>query len=340
MQSDSPAGSSTSSDKPKDDSYYFNSYSHFGIHEEMLKDEVRTKSYRNAILQNRHLFKDKTVLDVGCGTGILSMFAAKSGAKRVFAVDFSDIASSAKQIVKDNRLDHVVEVIQGRIEEVVLPVATVDVIISEWMGYCLLYEAMLNSVLIARDKWLVPGGIIMPDRATLSICAIEDADYKEDKINFWESVYGFNMSAIKSQALQEPLVDVVEHKQVMTSHCRLQTFDLSTVTAAQLSFTANFKLAAQRDDFCHALVVYFDIEFTRCHKNVWFSTGPHATYTHWKQTVFYLQDVLSVKKDEEIRGTWHCHPSAKNPRELDITISYEFNGVHDACRNSQNYFLR
>lgn len=49
----------------------------------MLKDTVRTGSYRNAILQNEHLFKDKSVLDVGCGTGILSMFAAKAGAKHV-----------------------------------------------------------------------------------------------------------------------------------------------------------------------------------------------------------------------------------------------------------------
>lgn len=59
--------------------YYFDSYSHFGIHEEMLKDEVRTKCYMNAIEQNKHLFKDKIVLDVGCGTGILSMFAARAG---------------------------------------------------------------------------------------------------------------------------------------------------------------------------------------------------------------------------------------------------------------------
>jgi cyclopropane fatty-acyl-phospholipid synthase-like methyltransferase len=48
-----------------------------GIHEEMLKDTVRTRSYENAILGNGHLFKNKIVLDVGCGTGILSLFAAK-----------------------------------------------------------------------------------------------------------------------------------------------------------------------------------------------------------------------------------------------------------------------
>ncbi len=120
----------------------------------MLKDQVRTKSYRNAIINNKHLFKDKVVLDVGCGTGILSMFAAKAGAKRVYAVDASDIVHTATQIVKDNHLDAIVTVIQGKIEEVVLP-EKVDIIISEWMGYCLLYESMLNSVLVARDKWLV-----------------------------------------------------------------------------------------------------------------------------------------------------------------------------------------
>lgn len=54
--------------------YYFDSYAHFGIHEEMLKDEVRTKTYRDSMIHNPHLFKGKIVLDIGCGTGILSMF--------------------------------------------------------------------------------------------------------------------------------------------------------------------------------------------------------------------------------------------------------------------------
>jgi len=72
--------------------YYFDSYSHFNIHEDMLKDVARTKTYMNAILKNKHLFEDKIVLDVGCGTGILSIFAAKAGAKHVFGVDNANIA--------------------------------------------------------------------------------------------------------------------------------------------------------------------------------------------------------------------------------------------------------
>ena len=66
--------------------YYFDSYSHFGIHEEMLKDNIRTITYKNAMYHNKHLFKDKVVLDVGCGTGILCMFAVRAGARHVYGV--------------------------------------------------------------------------------------------------------------------------------------------------------------------------------------------------------------------------------------------------------------
>lgn len=113
--------------------YYFDSYSRYGIHEEMLKDSVRTQSYMDAIESNAHLFKDKVVLDVGCGTGILSMFAARAGAKKVFAIDCSNIAVQAKKIVECNGFSSVVEVIQGKMEDIVLPVAEVDIIVSEWM---------------------------------------------------------------------------------------------------------------------------------------------------------------------------------------------------------------
>jgi protein arginine N-methyltransferase 1 len=151
--------------------YYFRSYSSVGIHEEMLRDKVRTNAYREAIMRNSHLFKGKTVLDVGCGTGILSLFAAAAGAKKVFAVDMASITNQAKQNVEENGYSDVIEVINGKIEELTLPVDTVDIIISEWMGYCLIYESMMDSVLYARDKWLRKDGkgMIFPDKAIIYI---------------------------------------------------------------------------------------------------------------------------------------------------------------------------
>lgn len=67
-------------------------------------------------------------------------------------------------------------------EEIQLPVEKVDCIISEWMGYFLFYESMLDTVLYARDKWLVPGGIILPDKATLSVVGIEDGEYRSGPV--------------------------------------------------------------------------------------------------------------------------------------------------------------
>lgn len=240
-------------------------------------------SYRNAIYQNSHLFKDKVVLDVGCGTGILCMFAAKAGAKLVIGVDMSNIINQAKVIVKDNGFEGKIHLVQGKMEEVQLPVDKVDIIISEWMGYALLYESMLNTVLYARDRYLAPGGLIFPDKATMYLSAIEDADYKDEKIGFWDSVYGFDMSHIKSLALREPLVDTVDGKAVVTTACAFRDIDLYTVKVEDLAFAVPFEITAQRDDYIHAFLCYFDIDFSCCHKKVSFSTGPHARYTHWKQ---------------------------------------------------------
>ncbi|PNY00320.1 arginine N-methyltransferase, partial [Trifolium pratense] len=260
-----------SNDKTSAD-YYFDSYSHFGIHEEMLKDTVRTKTYQNVIYQNKFLFKNKVVLDVGAGTGILSLFCAKAGAAHVYAVECSQMADRAKEIVEANGFSEVITVLKGKIEELELPVPKVDIIISEWMGYFLLFENMLNSVLYARDKWLVDDGVILPDIASLHITAIEDKDYKEDKIEFWNNVYGFDMSCIKKQALMEPLVDTVDQNQIATNSQLLKSMNISKMSAGDCSFTAPFKLVAVRDDFIHALVAYFDVSFTKCHKLMGFST--------------------------------------------------------------------
>ena len=328
-----------SDDKTSAD-YYFDSYSHFGIHEEMLKDTVRTKTYQNVIYQNKFLFKNKVVLDVGAGTGILSLFCAKAGAEHVYAVECSHMADMAKEIVEANGYSNVVTVLKGKIEEIELPVAKVDIIISEWMGYFLLFENMLNSVLYARDKWLVDGGVVLPDKASLHLTAIEDADYKEDKIEFWNNVYGFDMSCIKKQAIMEPLVDTVDQNQIATNCQLLKTMDISKMAPGDASFAAPFKLVAERDDYIHALVAYFDVSFTKCHKLMGFSTGPRSRATHWKQTVLYLEDVLTVCEGEAIVGSMTVAPNKKNPRDVDIMLKYSLNGRRCNVSRVQYYKMR
>lgn len=303
--------------------YYFDSYSHFGIHEEMLKDEVRTLAYKNAIQRNKHLFEGKVVLDVGCGTGILCMFAASAGAKLVIGVDMSHIIDKARVIVKDNGFEGKIVLLKGKMEEIQLPVDKVDIIISEWMGYFLLYESMLDTVLYARDRYLAPGGLIFPDKASMKLVAIEDAEYKSQKITFWDDVYGFNMKAIKEVALKEPLVDVVEGDSVVSTAAVFKEIDIMTVTKADLAFASDFAMTVTRSDYVHALLGFFDITFSFCHKPVYFSTGPNDRYTHWKQTVFYLKDDLMVSEGDVIRGRLSCTPNGRNPRDLDISIAYQ-----------------
>jgi protein arginine N-methyltransferase 3 len=158
----------------------------------MIQDKVRTSTYAHFILTNPTLFRNAIVLDVGCGTGILSLFAARAGAKRVIAVDASNIAEKAEKIVKANGFEDVITVVRGKIENITLPadIDKVDIIISEWMGYALLYESMLDSVLHARDRFLKPGGVMAPSQCKMMFGLCDGTEIYKDRIGFWEDVYG------------------------------------------------------------------------------------------------------------------------------------------------------
>jgi hypothetical protein len=227
-----------------------------------------------------------------------------------------------------------------KVEEVELPITEVDIIISEWMGYFLLYESMLDTVLFARDKWLVKDGIIFPDKAVMYICGVEDAEVKKDRMDFWGDVYGFDMSPIKDIALREPVVDVVNAKAIVTNSVPILHLDILTCKKEDLEFTSPFKLLAQRNDYVHGIVAYFECAFTQVHKPIGFSTAPFCRYTHWKQTIFYLEDNLVICEGEELAGEISCKPNKENHRDLDIGLSLSFSGQHSDVVKHMKYRLR
>uniref|UniRef100_A0A8C8GXG9 type I protein arginine methyltransferase n=1 Tax=Oncorhynchus tshawytscha TaxID=74940 RepID=A0A8C8GXG9_ONCTS len=302
-----------------EDEAYFSSYGHYSIHEEMLKDKVRTESYRDFMYLNPEVFKDKVVLDVGCGTGILSMFAARAGAKMVIGVDQSEIIYQAMDIVRSNQLQDRVTLIKGRIEEVKLPVEKVDIIISEWMGYFLLFESMLDSVLYARDLYLAEGGSVYPDRCTISLAAVGDTEKHQDRIAFWDDVYGFKMACMKRAVVPEAVVQVLKPDTLISQPAVIQGIDCNAVSLSELEFAS---------DFCLKITDSTDCTVSR----VMFSTGPQVTKTHWKQTVFLLENPIPVQAGEELQGRITIRKNKKDPRSLFITFD-----LHDM---KQTYSLQ
>ncbi|VEN43267.1 unnamed protein product [Callosobruchus maculatus] len=145
---------------------YYKSYEDLGVHKLMLQDMPRNKAYRESINDNKEIFKDKVVLDVGAGTGFLSVLCAQAGARTVYAVEASNMYTVAEELAKENKFSAVIKVLNGRVEDIALP-EKVDIIVSEWMGFYLLHEAMLNSVIEARNRFLKPDGLLFPESATL-----------------------------------------------------------------------------------------------------------------------------------------------------------------------------
>lgn len=119
---------------------------------------------------------------------------------------------------------------------------------------------------------------------------------------------------------------------------------LSRDSASQvcLGFAGRRSLVC-RTGFCCPFVVqiaWFDICFSQCHKPVVLSTGPHCRYTHWKQTVFYMEDVLVADVGDKVEGMIAVKKSRKNPRDLDIKISYSFKPKHASRPIASTQFYR
>ncbi|GIJ87859.1 hypothetical protein Asppvi_006772 [Aspergillus pseudoviridinutans] len=326
------------------DSDYFVSYSYNAIHESMLKDTVRTDSYRDFIYDNKHLFKDKVVLDVGCGTGILSMFCAKAGAKKVISVDNSNIIDRAKEIIYSNGFGDVITCIRGKIEEVTLPVPQVDIIVSEWMGYCLLFEAMFDSVIYARDRYLAPGGLMVPSDATLRIAPFADSELISSHISFWDDVYGFQMGSMRKNIYDDALVRSVQPATIPGDSDVFLELPLHTITVEELSFLKEFQVTLKEDiEALDGFAIWFDIFFmpsrdSTIPKNavpsemqkkgfVAFTTGPDGPETHWQQGVLLIdrerKKRVALKKGQTITGKVGYQKREEGSRSLDITIEWD-----------------
>lgn len=286
-----------------EEAWYFKQYGRVATHREMLEDAVRTRAFRKAIFA---VCPGKVVLDVGCGSGVLSLFAAQAGATRVIAVEGSQrTAELAKEAVQRNGFAGVVTVIHGRVEdeatcmEVDAQVqragsaagySKVDVIVSEWMGYMLVHEDMFASVAFARDRWLAHGGLVMPASCSVWAAPFNGMDFIEELTGFWRrSPYGLDFSHLAKPAIEEilcrPVIDDLGRDRLLAPAARLWRLPCfaarsDEARAQQLPFEFEVDCKGR----LHGLAVWFKCGLA---PGIGFTTGPESEPTHWAQTMLF-----------------------------------------------------
>ena len=242
------------------------------------------------------------MLDVGSGTGLLSLFSAQAGAKHVYAVEASKgIYELSKAIISANNMDDKITLINDEIEKIELPddVKQVDIIVSEWMGVYLLHESMLNSVIYARDKWLKPNGLMYPSAAYLYVCPVDMSAYLDENLKYWTSYYGLNyeplMKVFRQLLLEKPVVETITKEQLIDEEKILASLDLNTIKVQDLETFQSYDMDFIANKKCnlHGFAFWFDVIFkTDNDEIVTLGTGPTEKPTHWKQTIAFLPNAL------------------------------------------------
>ncbi|XP_023172350.2 protein arginine N-methyltransferase 1 [Drosophila hydei] len=261
------------------------------------KDQEHMRFFQLAMQENRHLFAGKTVLILACGTGTLALMAVRAGAKMVFALDHSQVTDYARLVVQANKMEHVVKVLHGRVEDVKLP-QRVDGIVCNWMGQCLLYESELLELIQARDRWLKPEGFILPDLGALYLLAGAEHLLKNERCDWWLDVYGFNMNALRRYALAEPRFARTTGERVLTSAEQVLCLDLRTASREDLHIDRKIQLTVHQDGYCECFVLYFDVSFSRAHLPLQLSCNPclnTSLKSLWYQTLLFVEQPFIMR---------------------------------------------
>ncbi|XP_042493117.1 protein arginine N-methyltransferase PRMT10 [Macadamia integrifolia] len=343
-------GNGVTVDKGVDFANYFCTYGFLYHQKEMLCDKVRMDAYYNAIFENKEHFHGKAVLDVGTGSGILAIWSAQAGARKVYAVEATKMTEHARELVKANNFQDVIEVIEGSMEDVILP-EKVDIIISEWMGYFLLRESMFDSVIFARDRWLKPGGMMYPSHARMWMAPMRSGlgDQKMDDyevaMNDWhnfvdetKTYYGVDMSVLtkpfdaeqKKYYLQTSLWNNLHPQQVIGTPAIVKEIDCLTASVHDIiDVRSNFSSSiTERTRLC-GFAGWFDVHFrgnkdNPARREVELTTAPSLDNgTHWGQQVFLLHPAVRVDEGDDMIVSFSMNRSKENHRLMEVELGCE-----------------
>lgn len=279
-------------------------WSRVRFHQTIIEDRTRTLPYKKAIEDN--VESNDVVLDIGCGTGILSFFAAKKGCKKIYAIDNADIIDSAIETAKLNNLDKYIEFIKIDILKF-KPREKIDVLIQEQIGIFIWDNDIIPKVAYIRDNYLKQGGIMIPFKIELYLVPSSHRSAFEKDVSFWRRKrYDIDFSNLSKEMLIQGIgsatfPSIVELESRKTFLCReklVYTVDLRKDSKIPREITASFRL--KKDSTLTGICGYFKVYLDEKHI---ISTSPRNINTAWNQFFLPYPEEKAIKRNSILNFT-------------------------------------
>ena len=259
----------------------------------MIRDRVRTDAYARAL--ERLVRPDSVVLDIGAGSGFFALLAARTGARRVFAVEEGEIAALARELAAANGYADTIDFITALSTRIELP-EPADVVVSDLHGVLPLHREHIPSIVDARRRHLAGAGSLIPFRETLWAAPAELASVYEDSISSWEtSPYGLEIAAARDFAANTLRRVSAPADALLAKPERLEVLDYRSVSSPDLRSSAESE--ATRAGRLHGVIVWFDSELA---EGVGFSNAPGEPETIYGQAFCPLQEPVSLTPGDVI----------------------------------------
>jgi precorrin-6B methylase 2 len=297
-------------------------YESIASHRTMALDAVRNRAYAHAL--THIITPDSVVLDLGAGTGVLGLIAARLGAQRVYLVEPTDVIAVAQELVSANGLGDRVTCMHGRLEDIELP-EQVDVIVSVMTGNFLVTEDLLPTLFRARDTALKPGGHLVPNAAVMEATIVSAPAIHETHVSCWSGAQqGIDTSIGRSYAANTVVYNSTDIRGVRylaePGAVHAVDFDRDTYAGVHAAIT----LQATEAGICHGIAGWFRMQLG----DTWLSTSPRDERVHWSAVFFPIDPPLPIDGGEQVAigldrepgGEWSWRVTAKDGKRRQSTL--------------------
>ncbi len=259
----------------------------------MVSDKIRTDAYLAAL--QRTVTSESIVIDLGCGPGLFALHACRLGAKRVYAIEPGDCIQIARDLAESNGFSSRIEFIQELSTKVTLP-EQAGVIVADLRGILPLYGASLPSMIDARERFLAPGGTVIPQVDRLWGTVIEAPGSYGRSVLAWEpAMSGFDSSPVTGMAANSIYKIRTHPDEYLAAPREIVSLDYRVRTCASCSSVVEWTIS--RAGTAHGIAIWFDAELTG---GIGFSNNPAGPELLYGTAFFPFRDPLAVTPGDRL----------------------------------------